>query len=175
MSQNSVTIAGNVCNDLVLRRTNGGAAVTDFRVAVNQRAQVNGEWQTTDTTYTTVQVWDQLATNTAASLSKGDPVVVTGTLRSETWDGGDGVRRSKVFVKATAVGPDLTRSSVSVHRFAADPTPEERSNAAVGDADPRTSEAWEDTPRADDEADELGDEVPADASELDREPVGALG
>ena len=41
---NSVQMIGNIGQDIELRNTTGGTAVTTLRLAVNERAKVNGEW-----------------------------------------------------------------------------------------------------------------------------------
>ena len=48
-----------------------------------------------------------------ASLGKGDPVIVVGYVYTSEYEDRDGVRRSSVEVRATAVGPDLARSIAS--------------------------------------------------------------
>ena len=56
----------------------------------------------------TVKAWRGLARNVGASLHKADPVVVTGRLQVEEWQGGDGPRTSLV-IEATSIGHDLSR------------------------------------------------------------------
>jgi single-strand DNA-binding protein len=50
------------------------------------------------------------------SLGKGDPVIVVGYVHTSEYDDRDGNRRSSLEVRATAVGPDLARSTASVDR-----------------------------------------------------------
>ncbi len=76
-------------------------------------------WVDGRTLWFTVKAWKNTARNVALSLHKGDPVVVTGRLSLDEWDGPDGPRTSLV-VEATALGPDLTlgeaRFTRTVHR-----------------------------------------------------------
>jgi single-strand DNA-binding protein len=50
------------------------------------------------------------------SLGKGDPVIVVGYVHTSEYDDREGVRRSSLEMRATAVGPDLARSIASLDR-----------------------------------------------------------
>jgi single-strand DNA-binding protein len=50
------------------------------------------------------------------SLAKGDPVIVTGELRTNEYTTRDGVARTDLELSATAVGPDLARCTVVLDR-----------------------------------------------------------
>ena len=79
MSENSVTVVGNLTDDPELRFTAQGAAVANFRMAVSKRirdAQTN-EWKDGDTSFFRVNVWRQLAENVAESLTRGMRVAWT--------------------------------------------------------------------------------------------------
>ncbi|MCA1831070.1 MAG: single-stranded DNA-binding protein [Actinomycetota bacterium] len=109
MSENAVTLVGNLTEDPELRYTAQGAAVANFRIAVSKRirdAQTN-EWKDGDTSFFRVNVWRQLAENVAESLTRGTRVVVTGTLKMRQWETQEGEKRSVVEVEATDVGPSL--------------------------------------------------------------------
>jgi len=83
-----------------------------------------------------VKAWKHVARNVALSLHKGDPVVVTGRLSLDEWDGPDGPRTSLV-VEATALGPDLTlgeaRFARTVHRREDDGARRDHAAGATGD------------------------------------------
>ena len=51
-----------------------------------------------------------------ASLGKGDPVIVVGYVYTSEYEDREGVRRSSLEVRATAVGPDLARSIATIDR-----------------------------------------------------------
>lgn len=51
-----------------------------------------------------------------ASLSKGDPVCVVGRLRYDQYQTKEGEDRSKTYLIATHVGPDLTYCTAKVER-----------------------------------------------------------
>ena len=74
---NTVTLTGNLTKDPELRYTTGGRGVASFGLAVNRRYQVNGEWQE-QVSFFNVVAWADLGENAAASLHKGNRVMVTG-------------------------------------------------------------------------------------------------
>lgn len=118
MSENSVTLVGNLTDDPELRFTAQGAAVANFRIAVSKRvrdAQTN-EWKDGDTSYFRVNVWRQLAENVAESLTRGTRVIVTGTLKMRQWETQEGEKRSVVEVEATEVGPSLKWATAKVEK-----------------------------------------------------------
>ena len=109
MSENSVTLVGNLTDDPELRFTAQGAAVANFRIAVSKRIRdpQTNEWKDGDTSFFRVNVWRQLAENVAESLTRGTRVIVTGTLKMRQWETQEGEKRSVVEIEATEVGPSL--------------------------------------------------------------------
>ncbi|MFM8712208.1 MAG: single-stranded DNA-binding protein, partial [Actinomycetota bacterium] len=79
MSENSITLVGNLTRDPELRFTTGGRGVASFGIAGGRRSPVNGEWQE-QTSYFNITAWGQLGENAAATLAKGSRVIVTGRL-----------------------------------------------------------------------------------------------
>jgi single-strand DNA-binding protein len=82
---------------------------TSFRMANTRRYfdRAQNVWADGRTEWFTVKVWRQSALNVAASLRKGDPVLVHGRLATEQWESPEGPRTSLVL-EALAIGPDLT-------------------------------------------------------------------
>ena len=118
MSENSVTLVGNLVEDPELRYTAQGAAVANFRIAVSKRirdAQTN-EWKDGETSFFRVNVWRQLAENVAESFTKGTRVIVTGTLRMRQWETQEGEKRSAIEVEATEVGPSLKWATAKIEK-----------------------------------------------------------
>lgn len=83
---------------------------TSFRLASTPRHfdRGRGAWVEGRTEWLTVKVFRDTALNVAASIRKGQPLVVTGRLRTEEWQGENGVR-SGLVLEASALGHDLTR------------------------------------------------------------------
>lgn len=105
-----VTLVGNVVNDPEPRTTQAGLVVTTFRLASTPRRfdRALGEFKDGETLFISVSCWRTLARNVAASLRKGDGVIVHGRLIQRNFEK-DSVRRSLFEVDALAIGPDLTR------------------------------------------------------------------
>jgi len=118
MFETPIHIVGNIITDPVLRRV-GDQQVYKFRVASNSRRRTaDGTWEPGNTLYASINCWSKgLVKGVGASLGKGDPVIVVGYVHTSEYDDRDGNRRSSVEVRATAVGPDLARSTASVDRL----------------------------------------------------------
>jgi len=118
MSENSVTLVGNLTDDPELRFTAQGAAVANFRIAVSKRIKdpQTNEWKDGDTSFFRVNVWRQLAENVAESLTRGTRVVVTGTLKMRQWETQEGEKRSVVEIEATEVGPSLKWATAKIEK-----------------------------------------------------------
>ena len=110
---NNITIIGNLTRDPELRFTQGGAAVTDIGVAWNEsrRNKETQQWEDVPS-YFDITCWFDLAENVAATLRKGDRVVVTGNLKWESWQTADGESRNKVKVIADDVAPSLRWATI---------------------------------------------------------------
>lgn len=154
MTDTTITITGNVGWDPTRKVLASGAVVTDFRVATTPRRfdKAANEWRDLETMWFTVTCWRTLADNVAASVRKGDRVVVTGRLSVRSWTTKEGEPRVTHEVDATAVGFELTRASVTAHR-------PERVAAAEPAEDP-----WTVPPAADPETGELLAAAPEQAA-----------
>lgn len=105
-SENTVSLVGNMTREAELRYTQTGRGLATFGLAVNRRYQANGEWQE-ETSFFDVVAWGELGENCAASLHKGDRVIVLGRLIQRSWETEAGEKRSKVEVTADEIGPSL--------------------------------------------------------------------
>jgi single-strand DNA-binding protein len=127
MFETPFTIVGNIVNDPVHRRV-GEHEVFKFRVASNSRRRTaEGTWEQGDSLFASVSCWGRLVAGTAASLVKGDPVIVVGNVYTSEYEDKEGIRRTSVEIRATAVGPDLARSTARIDRTkrqADDPAPQ---------------------------------------------------
>lgn len=116
---NTVTMVGNLTDDPELRYTPQGAAVANFRIAVNNRFKDQaGNWQDGETSYFKINCWRQLAENVAESLTKGTRIVVTGRLKMRQWETQEGEKRSVVEIEAEEIGPSLKFATAKVERIA---------------------------------------------------------
>ena len=94
---NRVILVGNITREIELTKAQGGTAVTDIGLAVNERRKNQaGDW-VEDTQFIDVTMWGRTAEVAAKYLGKGSPILIEGRLRLETWEK-DGQQRSKLKV-----------------------------------------------------------------------------
>lgn len=104
----TVTMTGRVGHMPELRTSRSGAPYTRFRIAHTPRLQRDGQWVDGETSWVTVLCHRDLAVNVATCLRKGDPVVVSGRARVESWvDDETKALRESLTVEARTVGHDL--------------------------------------------------------------------
>ena len=121
MADNSVTLVGNITREPELRFTGGGKGVASFGLAVNRRYQVNGEWQE-KVSFFNIVAWDSLGENAAASLHKGNRIIVSGRLEQRDYETKDGEKRTVVEIIADEIGPSLRWARAEIERIARDST-----------------------------------------------------
>ena len=113
--QSSVTLVGNVVSDVRLRDT-GNGMVASFKIAAdNSYFDKRTERWVEKSTFLWVSVWRGLAENVAASLAKGQPVIVIGKPKQREFVR-DGQPVTVVEVDAELVGHNLTRGRASFER-----------------------------------------------------------
>lgn len=116
MSNNSVTLIGNLVDDPELRFTPSGVAMAKIRFAVSRRYQDrNQEWQE-ETSFFGGTCWRDMAENVAESLQKGMRVIVTGRLEQRSWETQEGDKRSIIEVRIDDIGPSVRWATASVTR-----------------------------------------------------------
>lgn len=115
MSHANTDLDGNVTRDPELRFTPSGQPVATFGLAVNRRWQnrQTQEWEES-VSFFDVVCWGQLAENVAASVTKGDGVIVVGRLDQRSWETQEGDKRSKVEIVANNVGPSLMWATADI-------------------------------------------------------------
>ena len=101
---NRVFLMGRLTADPELRRTAGGTAVTELRLATTRSwAGRDGE-RREETLFISVAVWDRQAENCCQFLRKGSPIHVEGSLKMDTWDDKTtGEKRTKILVHSDRV------------------------------------------------------------------------
>ena len=134
LNETVVTLQGWVGGDVSLRQA-GDAQVASFRLGSTPRrfSRRSGEWVDGETQWFTVNAWRGLAENVAASVHRGDPVVVHGRMNASTWVSNAGVEVISLEVDASFVGHDLGRGTSVFTRTprAAEPTAEPESTSTV--------------------------------------------
>ncbi|GAA3608372.1 single-stranded DNA-binding protein [Kineosporia mesophila] len=112
----TLTLIGNLTNDPELRFTPSGAAVANFTVASTPRAfdRQSNEWKDGETLFMRCSVWREAAENVAESLTRGSRVIVTGRLKSRTYDTREGEKRTVVELEVEELGPSLRYATAKV-------------------------------------------------------------
>ena len=116
-----ITVIGNLTADPDLRFTPNGAAVANFTVASTPRTfdRQTNEWHDGEAMFLNCAVWRQYAENVADSLTKGMRVIVTGRLRSRSYEDREGQRRTTFEIDVDEVGPALRYATAKVQRTGA--------------------------------------------------------
>lgn len=114
----NITVIGNLVDDPELRFTPSGAAVANFRIASTPRTlnRNTNEWEDGEALFVSCAVWRQYAENVAESLQKGMRVIVTGRLRSRSYETREGERRTAFEIDVDEVGPALRYATAKVSR-----------------------------------------------------------
>jgi single-strand DNA-binding protein len=111
-----ITITGNLTNDPELRFTPAGAAVANFTVASTPRTfdRQSNEWKDGETLFMRCNVWRSTAENLAETLQKGMRVIVTGKLKSRSYDTKEGEKRTIIELEVDDIGPSLQYATAKV-------------------------------------------------------------
>ena len=116
MFETSLTVVGHIVNDLQRRKV-GDQELVKFRVASNSRRRTaDGGWEPGNSLFITVNCWGRLVTGVGAALGKGAPVIVVGHVYTSEYEDRDGNRRSSLEMRATSVGPDLSRVILPIEK-----------------------------------------------------------
>lgn len=134
MFETPLTVVGNIVND-PQRRQVGTQELMKFRLASNSRRRTaDGTWEPGNSLFVTVNCWGRLVSGVGASLGKGSPVIVVGQVYTSEYEDRDGNRRSTLEMRATSVGPDLSRCHARIEKTVAAVTDAANKPAVDGDA-----------------------------------------
>lgn len=120
--ETTITIVGNTCADPELRFTQSGAAVCSFTVASTPRVfdKQSGQYRDGEALFLRVNVWRQMAEQTAESVVRGTRVVVTGRLRQRSFETKEGEKRTVVELEADEVAVSLRYATAKVNKVSRD-------------------------------------------------------
>jgi single-strand DNA-binding protein len=116
MNETTLTITGALTADPELRFTPSGIAVANFTVASNARRfdKTTNAYVDVEPIFLRCTAWRTLAENTAESLTRGARVIVTGTLRSNTYETREGDKRTNLELTVTELGASLLWATVKL-------------------------------------------------------------
>jgi single-strand DNA-binding protein len=118
MSDQTMTLTGNLVDDPELHFTPSGQPVANFRVASTPRYKDSqtGEWKDGESLFLTCVAWRQMAENIAESLTRGTRVIVTGKLRQRSYETKEGEKRTVYELQVDEVGASLRNATAKVTR-----------------------------------------------------------
>ncbi len=113
-----ITITGNLTADPELRFTPSGAAVANFTVASTPRMfdRQSNEWKDGETLFMRCSVWRDAAENVAESLQRGMRVIVSGRLKSRSYETKEGEKRTVIEMDVDEIGPSLRSATAKVNK-----------------------------------------------------------
>ena len=91
-------ITGNLTRDPELRTTPSGSSVCSFSVAVNRVYKDASGEQREDVSYIDCSAWNKLAEVISQYAKKGTGVLVSGRLDQRSFEGKDGIKRSRTEI-----------------------------------------------------------------------------
>ncbi len=103
MTLNKVLLIGNLGSDPEMRYTPNGAAVCEFRMAVNRRYTTGDGEQREETDWFRVTSWGKLAETVNQYLTKGQRTYVEGRISSSAYTDRDGQPQATLEVTALTV------------------------------------------------------------------------
>lgn len=109
---NNIFLLGNLTRDPELRYTEEGKAFIDIGLAVNKKWTNSQGEQKSSVDYINITGWNQLAENCAASLKKGDRVMIGGKINLKQKEK-DGKNYNIMYLNAEVVAASLEFSEVS--------------------------------------------------------------
>jgi single-strand DNA-binding protein len=117
MSNSTISIVGNVVDEVVNRPTMSGLSKVTFRVASTQRRydRERGQWVDGHKLFVNVTFWREFAENVAESLKKGDPIIVHGKMYSRQYVK-DETNRVSYEIEPESIGHDLARGVAKFER-----------------------------------------------------------
>ena len=110
------TITGNLAADPEVVKA-GSVSITKLRVIENTGEYRGGKFVAHDTpTSHFVEARFELGENAAATLHKGDAVIVVGKEHSNSWEDKEGAKQFGRVIDADAIGADLSRATAAITR-----------------------------------------------------------
>ena len=113
-----ITVVGNLTADPELRYTQNGLAVANFTIASTPRNfdRASNDWKDGEALFLRASVWREAAENVAESLTKGMRVIVSGRLKSRSYETKEGEKRTVIELEVDEIGPSLRYANAKVNR-----------------------------------------------------------
>lgn len=108
-NETKITVVGNLTADPELRYTQSGLAVANFTIASTPRVfdRATNDFKDGDALFLRASVWREYAEHVAGSLTKGQQVIATGTLKQRSYETNEGEKRTSIELEIDEIGPGL--------------------------------------------------------------------
>lgn len=116
--ETTITVIGNLTSDPELSFVSSGSAVANFTIASTPRTfdRNSNEWKDGETLFLRASVWKEAAENVAESLAKGMRVIISGRLKSRSYETKEGEKRTVIELEVDEIGPSLKYANAKVNR-----------------------------------------------------------
>jgi len=143
---NKVILLGNLTRDPQMSYLPSQTPVVEFGLAVNRRWRGQDGQQREETCFVDCRSYGKQAETFNQYMSKGRPVLIEGRLQLDTWEGKDGVKRSKhrVFVERFQFIPVPGQSGAA--QRTGPPAQEQTSQDSQAPPDPYPGNGGDDIP-----------------------------
>ena len=117
---NQMVCWGNLTRDPELRYFENGSAVCNTGVAINKTwTDPKGQKQES-TEFFDLSIWGKMGENAAESLTRGDRVMVVGSLKIRRVEGDDGTKRQFAEINVEEIGPTMRWATTTQSKNAKD-------------------------------------------------------
>lgn len=142
----SITISGNIGSDPEMHYSPRGTATLTFSVGSTPRTKApdSDQWIDGTTLWVRVVCFKTDAENAAATLERGQRVVVTGRLQQDDWQDKEGNKRTTMKLLADEVGVSLKWATAKVNKVTRDSPRDTPARRPQPKDDPWASSAPED-------------------------------
>ena len=120
MSNPNITIVGRIGTDPEFKNF-GGNNIVKFRVITSDRRKTDdGRWEDVNTSGWNIVGWNKLAESSQNILQKGQEVIITGSLKEDSWTDKEGNARKTAEITAS----NIAVTTYSIQKTAKSPEPE---------------------------------------------------
>lgn len=121
---NKVILIGNLGRDPEVRHLEGGAIVAKFPLATTEIYKTKDGQRVEQTEWHNIVMWRSLAESAEKFLRKGSLIYLEGKIRTRSWEGQDGVRKSATEI----VGDTMTLLNFKRHDDASNQSTHQNEN-----------------------------------------------
>jgi len=111
---NNIYLLGNLTRDPEIKYTNEGIAITEMGLAVNKRWTDKSGKESETVDFFNITTWNNLAENCAATLKKGNRILVSGHLNLRSWENKEGKKYNITSITADVVAASLEFIQISI-------------------------------------------------------------